>query len=313
MSNIIFPAGFIIDLPHLDMEMMEYWAKQWTLENTKLEKGLFDGSTFAGHTPRIQLSKVHYSQAYMSKGDFPNGCIVLSYSPNNVPYNFQNRTMLANEMIVMTKGDELDLITSGQVDLYTIVIEEQLFYQSFYNFFGDIPRNFLQDKRFFLQSNMISLFNQTINSWLDYLMRDFPALDIKPEYEKIELEILHQIFSCIKFTPLQKERKHFQVKNVRDLLHKSVDQDINISMLTQEFNISESQLHYAFKSNYGLTPKKYLQMLRFNAVHKELQRADSSQQTVSEIAMKYNFWHMNHFSAEYKKIFSQTPSQTLHE
>ena len=57
MSNIIFPAGFIIDLPHLDMEMMEYYAKQWSLENTKLEKGLFDGSTFAGHTPPYPVVK----------------------------------------------------------------------------------------------------------------------------------------------------------------------------------------------------------------------------------------------------------------
>lgn len=313
MSNIIFPAGYIIDLPSLDMEMMEYYAKQWNLEHTKLEKGLFEGSTFAGHTPHIQLAKVYYSQAFLSKGDFPNGCVVLIYSTNKTPYNFQNRTISANEIIVLTKGDEIDIITSEQMDIYTIVIEENLFYQTFYDFFGDIPRNFLQNKRLFIQPNMISLFNQTINSWMDYLMKEFPALNIKLEYEKIESEILRQFFSCIMFDTLQKDRKRFQVKDVRDLLHKSIDQDINISMLTQEFNISESQLHYAFKLSYGQTPKKYLQMLRFNAVHKELQHADSSQQTVSDIAMKYNFWQMSHFSTEYKKIFSQTPSQTLHE
>jgi len=82
-------------------------------------------------------------------------------------------------------------------------------------------------------------------------------------------------------------------------------------MLSRKLNISESQLHNAFKSNYGISPKKYLQMLRLNAVKKELFIADPNQHTVSEIAMKYNFIHMNHFSAEYKNVFGECASHTL--
>lgn len=98
---------------------------------------------------------------------------------------------------------------------------------------------------------------------------------------------------------------------VRDFLDQNIHEDIDISMLTKEFDISESQLHHAFKSNYGISPKKYLQMLRLNSVRKELLLADPKHDTVIEIAMKYNFLSMNHFSEEYKKIFGQTPSQTL--
>ncbi len=45
------------------------------------------------------------------------------------------------------------------------------------------PHNSLQNKRLFLQPNMISIFQQTINSWIVYLMKEFPNLSIKPEYE----------------------------------------------------------------------------------------------------------------------------------
>jgi AraC family ethanolamine operon transcriptional activator len=311
MSNIIFSAGLILNLPGLDLEMMQYYAKQWNLEHTKMEKGLFEGSTFAAHTPRIQLAKVYYSQGFMSKGDFPEGCIVLIYSSNNTTYNFQNRSILANEIIVLTEGDEINILTSGEIDIHTLVIEEQLFYQAFYDYFGDIPRTSLQDKRFCLKADMISVFHQTVHSWTSYLTEEFPTLSVKPEYEKIEFEILRQLFSCMHFTPLEKSRKKFQTKRIRDLLHENIDQEIDISLLTNELNIGESQLHHAFKKEYGITPKKYLQQLRFNAIKKELLLAHPHTNTVSQIAQKYNFFHMGHFSAEYKKLFAETPSQTL--
>jgi len=31
MSNIIFPAGFTIDYPSLNIEMMQHYSKMWNL------------------------------------------------------------------------------------------------------------------------------------------------------------------------------------------------------------------------------------------------------------------------------------------
>ena len=146
---------------------------------------------------------------------------------------------------------------------------------------------------------------------MDYLMLTFPTLTDKPEYDKIESEILSQLFKCIMFSPLKKDRKKFSIKMVRERLHENIYQDIDLAMIEKEFNISESQLYYAFKSSYGIAPKKYLKMIRLNAVNKELQISDPKHNTVTEIAMKYNFIQMNHFSREYKKTFGQTASETL--
>ena len=311
MSDIIFPAGFTIELPDLDLEMMQYYSKQWNLEHTKMEKGLFKGNISAVHTPRIQLSSVYYSQSFMSKGDFPDGCIVLIYAPNNARYNFQNRTIQANEIIVLTKGDEIDILTVGEIEVRTLVIEAQLFYQTFYEFFDDTPHKVIKDKRFFIKPDMLSVFHQTVDLWKTYLTKKYPTLNEKPPYNKIEPEILHQLFNCIISTPFVKKRKKFQTKTIRDLLHENIDQPIDISNLTSILNISESQLYHAFRKDYGMTPKKYLQYLRFHAVKKELLLAHPHSNTVSQIAEKYDFSHMGHFSSEYKKRFGQTPSQTL--
>jgi len=312
VSNIIFPEGVIIDYRGLSMEMMQHYSKKWNLEHIKMEKGLFEARLSAVHTPRIQIGRSYYSHGVMTKGTFPKGSIVLtSYTSNNGTFSFQNRSILPNELIVLTGDDEIDRVTSGEIESQIITIEEQLFYQVFYAFFGEEAHLFLKKKRFIIKADMISDFHQTISFWMDYLINTFPTLTVKPEYDKIESEILSELFNCITFSSLKKDRKKFPIKIVRERLHENIDQDIDLTMIEKEFNISESQLYYAFKSSYGIAPKKYLKMIRLHTVKKALEIADPKHNTVTEIAMKYNFMQMNHFSKEYKKTFGQTPSETL--
>ena len=77
MSDIIFPAGSIIDFPDLDLEVMQHYAKMWNVEHTQMGKGLFEGSLMGVHTPRIQIGISHFSHAIMTQGSFPEGCIML--------------------------------------------------------------------------------------------------------------------------------------------------------------------------------------------------------------------------------------------
>ena len=312
MSNIIFSAGLTINYSDLSMEKVQHYSKKWNLVHEQMGKGVFRGKITVVHTPRIQLAANSYTTGLLTRGDIPKGCILLhSYIPNDIQYTIQDKSILPNELVVMTQRDKVDRMSSGPFDTHSITIEEQLFQKAFYAFFDETPHFSLKIERFYIKENMISNFHQTISSWIDYLLNTLPELDITPEYEKIESEILSQLFSCIALTSLKKDRKKFHIEMVRDFLHQNIHQDIDLTMITEEFNISESQLHNAFKSNYGISPKKYLQMLRLNAVRKELLLADPKHDTVSEIAMKYNFLSMNHFSDEYKKIFAQTPSQTL--
>ena len=108
-----------------------------------------------------------------------------------------------------------------------------------------------------------------------------------------------------------KKRKKFQIKTVRDLLHENIDKPVDMAMITNKVNIRRSQLYNAFQKEYGITPKKYLQQLRLNAIKKELLLSDPNSVTVSGIAKKYHFRQMGHFAAGYKQLFGETPSQTL--
>jgi AraC-like DNA-binding protein len=314
MSDILFPAGLIVDRPDLTIEMMQHYAKMWNVDHTLLGEGVFNGSLLGVHTPRIQLGISHYSQGVMSIGDFPGGCVLLHYTLNEITndplYNFHNRPILPHEVVMLTPGDGYDRVTYGDNHIITIAIKEDLFYKEFYAFFAETDS--IKNKRFYLKLDKISYFQKIIVSWISYLINEFPKLTIKPEYDRMESEILRQIFDCMLPVTLVKKRKKFQSKIVRDLLNEHKYEPIDISSILNELNISESQLHHVFKKEYGITPKRYLHLLRLNAIRKELLLADPNSITISEVAYQYNFFQMSHFSAQYKNIFGETPSQTLH-
>jgi len=156
MSDMLFPAGLIVDRPDLTIEMMQHYAKMWNIEHTQLGKGVFNGSLLGVHTPRTQIGISHFSQKLMSIGDFPDGCVLLHYRPNEIAntsplYNFHNRSILAYEVLILTQGDAYDRVTYGSNDIYTIAIKENLFYKEFYAFFGETAS--LKNKRFYLKQD----------------------------------------------------------------------------------------------------------------------------------------------------------------
>lgn len=51
--------------------------------------------------------------------------------------------------------------------------------------------------------------------------------------------------------------------------------------------------------------------MKLNLVYRDLKHAPAKHETVSNIALKWGFTHMGHFSRHYTELFNENPSQTL--
>lgn len=311
MSEILFPSDLIIELSDLDLEMMSYYSRQWDLENCQMEKGEFSGSLLAVHTPRIQLASAMYSHGFMTKGSIPLGTIVLLYINSPATVTFQNERIDAHELVVIKEGAEIDYLANGINTTFTIAIEEVLFHSFFENYFGDSVDEVLKDKRFRIDALKVTTFLKGISYWSDYLKGEQFRQIVDKSYSTIETAILRHIFSSLSVDGIYREKKKFKIKKAREILDAHINDTINIAQLSYELGISERQLHHAFQSSYGLTPKNYLQNLHLNLTRKELLARDHDKVTVSEIAFKHNFTHMSDFTKKYKQMFGETPSFTL--
>ncbi len=74
---------------------------------------------------------------------------------------------------------------------------------------------------------------------------------------------------------------------------------------------SPRKLGYCFQDVLGLSPARYVKAVRLNAVRRELRSLGAQDTSVYDVAARWGFWHFGHFSSDYKRLFSELPSDTL--
>ncbi len=310
MSTKFFPTGMTIDFRNINIEEMEYYARAWNLERIQMQKGLFSGSMIVVHTPRIQLMRAPYSHGVLLQGDFPKGTILIAAVVTKSLVSFQNKLTDKHEIKILQSGDEIDFISTGESETFTLAVEEDFFYETYHTYFGyEFPKK--KDKNIYVNPQLFDHFIKGIEEWITFLMQDHTQLKIESSYEEIELDILKHVLSSIFVENSTSTRSKFQIQIARDILHQSIEEQISISTLIKELNISERLLHHAFKTNYGITPKKYYTFLRLHKIRQELLLSSPQTNTIAEITLKYSIFNMSAFCDTYKKMFGELPSKTL--
>ncbi len=109
-------------------------------------------------------------------------------------------------------------------------------------------------------------------------------------------------------TPRQ-QRRQGVVRRVCELVTEQPHAYQGVERLCAELHITRRTLQNCFQDSLGISPASYLRMVRLNAVRRELRDADASQ-TIGDVAARWGFWHMGHFSHDYKALFGETPSHT---
>lgn len=83
-----------------------------------------------------------------------------------------------------------------------------------------------------------------------------------------------------------------------------------VADLCQATGVSERTLRSAFRNVYGVGPNRFLKLRRLNQVRRVLQRAGMGS-LVSEVATRHGFWDLGRFAGDYRRLFGESPSQTL--
>jgi AraC-like DNA-binding protein len=125
---------------------------------------------------------------------------------------------------------------------------------------------------------------------------------------------IHQGLAIVAETPFTWEGNPCSdlVEQAERLALAHLDEPLHIPALCCTLAVSERTLRKAFYKIHGLPPCRYLRMLRLSQASRALLSADSKLVTVTEIAACFGFVELGRFSVEYRKVFGESPSQTLH-
>lgn len=112
---------------------------------------------------------------------------------------------------------------------------------------------------------------------------------------------------------LRSPRRFDLVKQADEYMRAHLEASITLISLCKALHTSERPLNYGFHEVFGVSPMAYLKTLRLQAVRTQLQRADPAATEIAEIANRFSFQSLGHFSRDYKTMFGELPSETLRQ
>jgi len=86
---------------------------------------------------------------------------------------------------------------------------------------------------------------------------------------------------------------------------------VSVADLAAVSGVSARTLFKGFHERHGTSPMGFLKARRLEAVQRALLAADPHSTTVTEVAMDFGFFHLGHFSRDYRQAFQELPSETL--
>jgi AraC family ethanolamine operon transcriptional activator len=142
----------------------------------------------------------------------------------------------------------------------------------------------------------------------------FASIRASAEIDLLEI-LLEFLGKNVQIPPTKMDIKRNQfsqiVKKVTVYAEENIENQLYISDLCRVANVSERTLQYIFRDIMGMTPMAYLKLLKLHRVRDDLRAGTRESTTVSNLAMKWGFWHFGDFSQTYKKCFHESPSTTL--
>lgn len=105
--------------------------------------------------------------------------------------------------------------------------------------------------------------------------------------------------------------KPFYIKKAIDFIHENTNRLITLSELVDATGVSLRTLQSGFAKYYNTGPSTFIKQMRLNKAREELIATSNCETTVAEVAAKWGFYNPCSFSQNYKKIFGESPSETL--
>jgi AraC family ethanolamine operon transcriptional activator len=313
------PEPFLIRQHFQDIDDFAQTARAWNLNIHQLERGRFKGDLLQFGIDNLQVAYAGFHPDTYQQGEPPQGmrtlCILSDPSINLV---WRRKMIPANAVMAFPPGGDSDVVSiGGKLAVFTLSFSNKLL--------ADVSQSvgFLDLEKLLNGKDVIAVKPQAINELRRFLHRicreltnDPAKLEIPSLRYELEFELPRKLLAALSCTrekmpkPLIRMRD-LAIKRVEGYLEEFPNHPHTVRDICRVANVSERTLQYAFRERFGITPKSFLQALRLNGVHRDLKNADSAPTKITDVAIRWGFWHMSQFAIEYQRFFGELPSETM--
>jgi len=294
-------------------------ARSWDLDFIQLGPGRFLAELLTFGDVDIQIATVRYNKLLLQEGSAPANCYTFAiHHHHSAPFLWRYLDFECNSIIVFPDNNEHQGVSQPGHHPITVTISEDFITASAQQLGLPEPRKFIPKGEVCicnprvilkLQDFLVSMCRAvTSNSGIS--ITHLMTHEVKCQLTHHLLLVL-AVSKGIKPPKRQFQKRKMLVEQVMDIVKTDPSTPKRISELCNIVKVDERTLRNIFYEQFSVSPKKFINCYRLNAVRKALNRFHFSDFNISDVANSYGFWHMGQFARDYHRLFGDLPSETL--
>jgi AraC family ethanolamine operon transcriptional activator len=287
----------------------------WRLSYDQISAGAFSGSFTQLSLPRVEVFREITSQQVRQYGQLGAGSFGIGLPWHGDGEVNCNGASVAGTQVITCIDAEVDMCTPRAFEFRGIVTSAALIEELAARLNIELPRAVWHQLRAMemaeapvarLRAHLAAI-HETITTAPERF--DDPAATQALE-DALLVEIMDMLPTARPSDPGRSATARKRtVDRARALMHGSGDRALSLLEVCKAVGASPRKLGYCFQDVLGTSPMHYWRAMRLNRVRRDLKRG--AETSVYDTAVQHGFWHFSQFSLDYKRHFSELPSETL--
>jgi AraC-like DNA-binding protein len=280
-------------------------ATGWSWDFAQLAEGLLDVERQAAPLDDGCIGSVTVDRACLHQVHaFTGWFLALVPAPESGAVYIEGRRLIAGDAVLLPPGSSLELLSHGVGRLFLIAVPAD----------RTGARTRLRSPRWFSRTeSRAGCLSDDLRAWLEASGStgfDSQRCHATRARLLLWLQSITADSQRVEGEGPALSRRRVAVERVRRFIHDHLAETMTLAELCQHAHLQARSLEYGFRDLVGLSPFKYIKMLRLAEVRRRLQTSSPLERSVSELALDCGFCHLSQFAADYKRVFLESPSAT---
>jgi AraC-like DNA-binding protein len=277
----------------------------WSWEIAQLADGMLDVERQAAPFGDGCIGSVAVDRSCLHQVGARDGWTVLLLpAPDSGAVYVEGRRLLSGDAVLLPAGSKLELLSHSIGRVYLI---------AFTGFSAGSRARLRRPRWYSRDDGRAGCLPDDLRGWLE--ASNAATFDLQ-RIAALKARLHHWLQSII--ADAQRvdgdgpalSRRRMAVERVRRFIHDHLAENMTLAELCQHAHLQARSLEYGFRDLVGLSPFKYIKMLRLAEVRRRLLASNPAERSVSELALDCGFCHLSQFAADYKRVFLESPSAT---
>jgi AraC family ethanolamine operon transcriptional activator len=301
----------------------------WQQRYDQLSSGRFVGDITELHLPQMQVFRERTSQALRQSCQVWPDAIWFGVPDEPVMpdtgHGEQGATRIngrlhgAHDIMIRPGHEAFELVTPEHHSLFGVVVRQDVLMEASCREGWHIDWQALQHAEVLHVDDSASIHTrQVLSALLSLPGQVSPQADaLHPS--GLQAELVSVILRMLDTSEVDQSARQSQAKRqgvvARAQAHLLAhpDKAVTVPELCEQLHVSRRTLQYCFEDVLGMSPMQCLKAMRLNGARRQLRDGARSGLSVQDVAAHWGFWHLSQFACDYRKLFEETPSETLRQ